>query len=66
MEAKKRGGYGKLDFDEFSAVMAEEDSANGAAGENKFKDGEVERKWGTGAGLGRLWFVGTWIEQASF
>jgi hypothetical protein len=65
-EAKKRGGYGKLDLDEFSAKMVREDSADGAAGENKDKDEEGEPKWGTNAGLGRLGFVGTWIEQAAF
>jgi hypothetical protein len=65
-EAKKRDGYGKLDFDEFSAKMVEEDSADEAAGQNKDKDEEGEPKWGTNAGLGRLWFVGTWIEQAAF
>jgi hypothetical protein len=65
-EAKERGGYGKLDFDEFAAKMVEEDSADAVAGENKDKEDEGEQKWGSSAGLGRLWFVGTWIEQAAF
>jgi Ca2+-binding EF-hand superfamily protein len=64
-EAKKRGGYGKLDFDEFSRRMVKEDLTDSRfdRDENKIQE---EGKWGNSAGLGRLWFVGTWIEQAAF
>jgi hypothetical protein len=64
-EAKKRGGYGKLDFDEFARKMVEEDPTAAALGIDEDKNGEGE-KWGNSADLGRLWFVGTWIEQAGF
>jgi hypothetical protein len=64
-EAKKQGGHGKLNFEEFAKKMVDEDPADAALGRDGDKD-EAEQKWGKSAGLGPLGFVGTWIEQASF
>jgi hypothetical protein len=64
-EAKQRGGHGKLSFEEFVKKMVDEDSTTAALGRDGDKD-EAEQKWGESASLGPLWFVGTWIEQASF
>ena len=64
-EAKRRGGHGKLSFEEFVKKMVDEDSTTAALGRDGDKD-EAEQKWGESASLGPLWFVGTWIEQASF
>ena len=65
-EAKSRGGHGKLNFEEFAKKMVEEDPAAAALGRDEEKDEEKEQKWGEKANSGRLWFVGTWIEQSSF
>ena len=62
-EARERDGQGRLDYDEFAKKMVEEDDDSGAAGKDDVKG---EKKWGKKASIGRLWFVGTWIEQSSF
>jgi hypothetical protein len=64
-EAKKRGGHGKLSFEEFAKKMVDEDPTAAALRRDGDKD-EAEQNWGKSASLGPLWFVGTWIEQASF
>jgi len=64
-EAKRRGGHGKLSFEEFEKKMVDEDPVDAALGRDGGKD-EAEQKWGKSASLGPLGFVGTWIEQASF
>jgi hypothetical protein len=64
-EAKRRGGHGKLSFEEFEKKMVDEDPTDAALGRDGGKD-EAEQKWGKSASLGPLGFVGTWIEQASF
>ena len=61
-EAKQRGGHGKLNFEEFADKMVDEDRASDALGTMKDKD----YKWGNSASMGRLGFVGTWIDMASF
>ena len=63
-EAKKRGGHGRLNFEEFAKKMVDNDATAAALGSEEDENGE--QKWGESARLGHLWFVGTWIEQASF
>ena len=65
-EAKKRSGHGRLNFDEFAKKMVEEDGNAAALGRDEDRDAAREQKWGEKASIGRLWFVGTWIEQSSF
>ena len=65
-EAKKRGGHGRLNYDEFAKKMVEEDANATALGRDEDRDAAGEQKWGEKASIGRLWFVGTWIEQSSF
>ena len=68
-EAKKRRGYGKLDFDEFSRAMVWGKKAASADDEGVSKDeaGTGRRKWNRKEGLlGNLGFVISWIELLSF
>ncbi|KAJ4518277.1 hypothetical protein HRR83_003270 [Exophiala dermatitidis] len=68
LEAQHRGGYGKLSFAEFRRKMVPEDEigrALGTKGKENGEDGD-QRTWESSADLGRLAFVGTWLEMASF
>lgn len=66
-EADRRGGYGKLSFEEFGQKMVLEDEAGKALGaKGKEKEGQDSDGWESGADLGRLAFVATWLEMASF
>ena len=58
-EVEQRGGMGRLSYDEFTEKMV--DGNKGDAGEDK-----GAKKWGGSSSIGKLWFVGTWIEMASF
>ena len=68
LEAKQRGGYGKLGFNEFRRKMVPEDEGNKAPGgkENRTRVEKEPEAWESSADLGRLAFVGTWLEMASF
>lgn len=59
-EASERHGGGKLNFDEFAERMIDDNARVEAQ-----NDG-VEKTWGASAGMGKLGFVGSWIESASF
>jgi Zinc finger, ZZ type/EF hand len=67
VEAKERGGAGKISFDEFAAKMVEDqgDEVEKALG-RLGKDEDKEGKWPKSAGLGKLQFIGAWLEWASF
>lgn len=67
IEAKERGGPGKISFDEFAAKMTEDqgDEVEKALGRLE-KDEDVEGKWPKTAGLGKLQFIGAWLDWASF
>ncbi|OAP62173.1 hypothetical protein AYL99_04376 [Fonsecaea erecta] len=67
-EEDRRGGPAKLSFAEFQRKMVPQDEVTDALGDkDKSKDGSNERKtWESSADLGRLAFVGTWLEMASF
>ncbi|KAJ9604996.1 hypothetical protein H2200_010385 [Cladophialophora chaetospira] len=71
-EANRRGGGGKLSFSEFRRKMVPEDEiqaqaqAQGEGSRNKGKENEDPQTWESSADLGRLAFVGTWLEMASF
>lgn len=67
LEAKVRGGPGKISFEEFAAKMIEDqddevEKALGRLGKDENKDG----KWPKSAGLGKLQFIGSWLDWASF
>lgn len=64
-EADRRGGFGKLSFDEFCKKMIPDDEVENALGVKDRRDGGQET-WESSAELGRLAFVGTWLEMASF
>lgn len=64
-EAEQRGGFGKLSFDEFCLKMVPDDEIGQALGV-KDKKAEGQEVWENSADLGRLAFVGTWLEMASF
>ena len=80
-EARTRRGHGKLNFREFEAKMVEDedgvdsdDEVGRALGRAKPHDdagdvgdeGADASDWRPRAGLGKLAFVGTWLEMASF
>jgi hypothetical protein len=67
IEAKERGGPGKISFDEFAAKMIEDqgDEVEKALGRLE-KDEHVKGKWPKTAGLGKLQFIGAWLDWASF
>ncbi|KIW98839.1 uncharacterized protein Z519_00502 [Cladophialophora bantiana CBS 173.52] len=67
-EADRRGGPGKLSFTEFARKMVSEDETTKALGDrDKSKGSGKDRDtWESSADLGRLAFVGTWLEMASF
>ncbi len=66
-ETNRRGGGGKLSFSEFRRKMVPEDEVAQALGERgKGKENEDAQKWESSSDLGRLAFVGTWLEMASF
>ncbi|EXJ79219.1 hypothetical protein A1O3_08720 [Capronia epimyces CBS 606.96] len=65
-EARQRGGYGKLSFAEFRRKMvADESEVSTRLGTKGDKD-RPQEAWESSAELGRLAFVGTWLEMASF
>ncbi|KIX07092.1 uncharacterized protein Z518_05069 [Rhinocladiella mackenziei CBS 650.93] len=65
-EAEQRGGYGKLSFSEFRRLMVQGDEVSKALG-RKENDGQNNPDtWESSNDLGRLAFVGTWLEMASF
>lgn len=64
-EAERRGGYGKLSFAEFCLKMVPGDEVGQALGA-KDKTEQGQQRWESSADLGRLAFVGTWLEMASF
>ncbi|RVX72190.1 hypothetical protein B0A52_04394 [Exophiala mesophila] len=61
-ECQKRGGYGRLDLQEFRAKMVAEDDVLPPAS----KDGDPSHIWESSTELGRLGFIGTWLEMANF
>jgi len=64
-EAQQRGGYGRLSLREFKRKMVLEDEVGKAlGGAEKTDDADIE--WESSADLGKLAFVGTWLEMASF
>ncbi|EXJ96016.1 hypothetical protein A1O1_01142 [Capronia coronata CBS 617.96] len=67
-EARQRGGYGKLNFAEFRRKMVAEDEVGRVLGVKQKEDGKDsdQETWESSADLGRLAFVGTWLEMASF
>ncbi|KIX93858.1 uncharacterized protein Z520_10483 [Fonsecaea multimorphosa CBS 102226] len=67
-EEDRRGGPGKLSFAEFQRKMVSKDEVTKALGDkDKSKCGGKDREtWESSADLGRLAFVGTWLEMASF
>ena len=66
-EADERSGPGKLSFPEFRRKMVLEDEVGKALGVKGKSNGEHEQEgWESSADLGRLAFVGTWLEMASF
>ncbi|KAK5236273.1 hypothetical protein LTR47_002999 [Exophiala xenobiotica] len=66
-EADERSGPGKLNFPEFRRKMVLEDEVGKALGVKGKSNGEDEQEgWESSADLGRLAFVGTWLEMASF
>ena len=67
-ESKRRGGGGKLSFGEFRRKMVPEDEVSAALGDkNKGQDEDEEvRTWESTADMGKLAFVGTWLQMASF
>ena len=67
VEAKERGGPGKISFDEFAAKMIKDqgDDVEKALGRIE-KDEDREGKWPKTAELGKLEVVGIWLDWASF
>jgi hypothetical protein len=67
MEVRERGGPGRISFEEFAAKMIEDqgDEVEKALGRLE-KDEHVEGKWPKTAGLGKLQFIGAWLDWASF
>jgi hypothetical protein len=65
-EARARGGFGRLDYGEFKRGMVGDEAAGGDGGKGGGGEREKGKKWGNGGGMGRLGFVGSWIEMASF
>lgn len=66
-EAAVRGGGGKLSFAEFRRKMVAEDEVGEALGRRDQNQGvSDEETWESSHDLGRLAFVGTWLEMASF
>jgi hypothetical protein len=66
-EADERSGPGKLNFPEFRRKMVVEDEVGKALGVKGKSNGDDEQeRWESSADLGRLAFVGTWLEMASF
>jgi len=65
-EAQQRHGSGKLSYMEFAQKMVVEDEVGRALGTTKNIAEDDEEVWGSSAELGRLAFVGSWLEMASF
>ncbi|KAK4942228.1 hypothetical protein LTR10_017985 [Elasticomyces elasticus] len=66
-EAAKGGGYGKLSFAEFRRKMVNEDEVTEALGRPDTGRAATDAEtWESSHDLGRLAFVGTWLEMASF
>ena len=63
-ESEDRGGPGKLTFEEFRWKMRKEDEVAKALGDEN--DADTDDYWEKSADLGKLSFVGTWLEMASF
>jgi len=59
-----RGGPGRLDFSEFRAAMRSEGEKDMRT-DLQIQEDDMEY-WEKGSDLGRMAFVGTWIEMASF
>jgi Ca2+-binding EF-hand superfamily protein len=66
LEAKSRGGPGKLDREEFRRKMCPDEPADRNKDGADDGDDKDEDKWESSADLGRLAFVSTWLEMASF
>ena len=66
-EATERNGGGKLNFDEFKAKMIDDETADreARAKMSSKEKGKARAEPGSGS-LGRLGFLGTWIEMTSF
>ena len=62
-EAQERGGPGKLNFLEFRRKMVAEGEVDK---ENEIADDNDPAYWEKSADLGRLAFVGTWLDMATF
>ena len=66
-EAKARGGFGRLNYAEFvRGMVGSDDSSNRPDGAGKDADGKDKQNWGEGGRLGRLGFIGSWLEMSSF
>jgi len=66
-EAQERGGYAKLSFKEFRRKMVLEDDVANALGPDEDVDIDDDSAiWERSAELGKLAFVGTWLEMANF
>ncbi|KAH0848016.1 hypothetical protein AYO21_03620 [Fonsecaea monophora] len=63
-EEDRRGGPGKLSFAEFQRKMVFENEASKVLGGKSNCD--CHETWESSADLGKLAFVGTWLEMASF
>ncbi|KAI1614454.1 protein phosphatase 3 regulatory subunit [Exophiala viscosa] len=66
-EAVKGGGGGKLSFAEFRRKMVHDDEVTEALGQPDTGRAATDNEtWESSHDLGRLAFVGTWLEMASF
>ncbi|KIW17713.1 hypothetical protein PV08_04908 [Exophiala spinifera] len=66
-EADERGGPAKLSFEELRRKMVPEDAIGNALGAKGKSTGDEDPEgWESSADLGRLAFIGTWLEMASF
>ncbi|KAK6376396.1 uncharacterized protein PV06_06049 [Exophiala oligosperma] len=66
-EAEERGGPAKLSFEELRRRMVPEDAISKALGiKGKTIDDDEPEGWESSADLGKLAFIGTWLEMASF
>lgn len=69
-QAKHRGGPGRLSFEEFRERMVPEEVSKAEREKKKKKKGKDENMapeaWESSHDMGKLAFVGTWLEMASF
>lgn len=65
-QAQERGGPGKLNFNEFRRRMVAEDENEKVFGKREEYDDSDPAYWEKSADLGKLAFLGSWLEMASF